>query len=367
MNTDESLTPDLAGLLVATLSTYAGISAAEVERQHREIADGSSCTAETTLTGDASQTILLIEQRLRMAPIDQTTEDLFRPRLQALASAPPPMTTTDAAAWQHLARRLGPRIVTIDRGPIELPHMPAAQHAAWAAVLDLDRAMRAHWCLIGGQMVALWCAEAKTDAIRPTDDADVVLGVWLQRDALKEAATVLDGLGFIEANTFDGYGYRYQRAQATIDLLLPEKVTRQRGAPRTRSGRLGLETPGANQALIRAERVPVRLGERLGHVRRPDLTGALISKAAAAAVDGRDTDRHRDDIVVLGKIALETSAYRSMTRSLRPKDRKRLRIALDAMPEHHRSWRMFADAALVRTALSKLAEPRPNDPELDEF
>ncbi len=97
-----------------------------------------------------------------------------------------------------------------------------------------------------------------------------------------------------------------------MDLLLPEGLERQRNQPRVPGGRPGLPVEGGNQALIRAERLPVRLGDRTGHVLRPSLLGALVSKSAALVADSRDPDRHRDDIALLGQVA-----YQSGMRELR--------------------------------------------------
>ncbi|ACU34350.1 hypothetical protein Amir_0383 [Actinosynnema mirum DSM 43827] len=50
--------------------------------------------------------------------------------------------------------------------------------------------------------------------------------------------------------------------------LLPEEIGRQERPPRSDSGRPGFEIPGGNRALVRSERLPVRLGERVGRARR---------------------------------------------------------------------------------------------------
>jgi hypothetical protein len=163
--------------------------------------------------------------------------------------------------------------------------------------------------------------------------------------------------GFTEDVTGDGYGYRYRRDTASIDLLLPEDFGRQQRIPTTTTGRRGVEMPGGNQALIRSERLPVRLGDRTGMVRRPNLLGALVAKSVASVVDSRDPDRHREDIAVLGQIALAGGEFRAMRRMSRGKDRKRLRDALARMPDPHPAWRQISERQEVRQALIRLAEP----------
>ncbi|MFI9453532.1 hypothetical protein [Amycolatopsis sp. NPDC052450] len=233
--------------------------------------------------------------------------------------------------------------------------MPEPQVIAWHAVLDLDEYLSTPWVLVGGQMVALWCAEGEVAVFRPTEDADVVLDVWVHRGALKYASRLLSERGFTETKTEDGYGYRYQRGKASVDLMIPDHMERQVKQPATTTGRLGFQAAGGNQALIRAERIPVTVRGRNGHVRRPNLLGALVAKAAAAVADTREPDRHRDDIAVLAKIALNASAHRTMRDSCNPKDRRRLRLALDAMPPTHPAWQRITQAELAREALHRLA------------
>lgn len=300
--------------------------------------------------------LLELVRRVQLAPIAFDAKQLVIEALRAQLVTPPQLHQSDLAAWRSLTRDLPADIVQIDRAPIILPSMAAEQEAAWHAILDLEAGLDAHWCLIGGQMVTLLCAEHEHTVHRPTDDGDIVLGVWLRRDALRQASRLLDASGFTEDATHDGYGYRYRRGEATIDLLLPEEINRQQEIPTTATGRRGLEVPGGNQALIRAERVPVQLGERIGYTRRPNLLGALIAKAAASVADNRDADRHRDDIAVLASIALTAGQLRQLRRMTNDKDRRRLRLALKEMPAAHRSWRLIEDPEGVRAALVRLSD-----------
>jgi hypothetical protein len=71
---------------------------------------------------------------------------------------------------------------------------------------------------------------------------------------MKQACRVLDERGFAEDQTYDGYGYRYQRGDASVDLLMPEGISDQNTVPTTTIGRKGLEADGGNQALMRQRR-----------------------------------------------------------------------------------------------------------------
>lgn len=147
-------------------------------------------------------------------------------------------------------------------------------------------------------MTMLHCLENGIAPTRPTDDGDVVVGVWTRRDALTATSRFLRSCGFAEDKTSDGYGYRYRRDEDTvIDVLLPEGLERQHAFPRTTSGRPGFSMEGGRQALARAERVPIIIDDATGQVRRPNLLGSLVVKAHAYVTDSRDVDRHAEDLV----------------------------------------------------------------------
>jgi hypothetical protein len=71
-------------------------------------------------------------------------------------------------------------------------------------------------------MTALQLAEHGISAHRPTDDGDIVVGVWTRRDALRTTTNYLIGTGFTEHSTGDGHGYRFVHGKTTIDVMLPE-------------------------------------------------------------------------------------------------------------------------------------------------
>ena len=247
----------------------------------------------------------------------------------------------------------------VDRSPVVLPPLPAHQQDAWSVLLDLDERSEP-WALVGGQMTLLHCLENGVTGARPTDDGDVVLDVWSQRDAVRSIGRWLqDAQGFELLKTSDGFGYRYTRGDTTLDLLVPEGLDRQRRQPPTTGGaRPALPIEGGNQALLRVERVPVQVGARTGHVRRPNLLGALVLKAAAFVGDSRDAQRHAQDIGFLMEAALVSGSLRSMDAQASAHDRKRLRDALRQLPQDHACWRPRPEPESLYDAAVRLGAPR---------
>ncbi|GAB3909436.1 hypothetical protein GCM10029964_110990 [Kibdelosporangium lantanae] len=302
--------------VLAAIAAYRGEPHAEVVR--RVDAEVAGLPVHPASADETNVVLATVVRRLRLAPIAFEIKASVLSTLAGLGEGDLTVSKGEVAAWNTLIRERPPAIVDVDREPVVLPAMPQAQEAAWEAILDFEVDLVEPWCLVGGQMVAFYCAEYGVSRFRPTADADIVMGLWTERSALTQASRSLCARGFVEDKTFDGYGYRYRRENASVDLLLPEEVSGQRKRPVTTSGRPGVEIPGGNQALMRAERVPVRLGARLGRVRRPNMLGAIVAKSAAALADSRDAERHYDDIALLARIAFDgviTDAWRLWRRT----------------------------------------------------
>lgn len=267
------------------------------------------------------------------------------------------LTRGDLAAWDHLLRMTPERVPTVQREPMTLSAMPEHQQAMWLTLLDFEESDPPPWVLVGGQMTALHLAEHGRTAHRPTDDGDMVVGVWTRRNALRSTANYLTSNGFTERTTSDGYGYRFVRGKTAIDVMIPEGLDRQRRYPTTGSGRPGLSADGGNQALTRAERLPIRVNDQMGYVRRPTLLGAIVAKARAWVVDRRDPERHAQDLIALAEVALRDP--RAILSQTRPDDLRAVRAALHHLPADHRVWRAADDAAATRNLLDRLAQP-PN-------
>jgi hypothetical protein len=112
---------------------------------------------------------------------------------------------------------------------IVLPAMPAEQTASWLGILDLYDRLNEGWTLIGGQLVHLHCAERGEFPVRPTNDADTVIDVRADPTILHTFTKTLEDLGFKSAGiSAEGRQHRWKRADASIDVLLPEGIG---GAP----------------------------------------------------------------------------------------------------------------------------------------
>jgi len=195
---------------------------------------------------------------------------------------------------------------------IVLPAMPPEQTASWHGLLDIHERLDAGWTLIGGQLVHLHCAERGQYPVRPTNDADTVVDVRADPKMLRIFTSSLVELGFTSAGvSAEGLEHRWIRGPATVDVLLPEGIGERARARLGATGSPSLSTKGGTQALARSEAVQVTVDGREGSVLRPNLVGALISKAAAHSnVGDRDPRRHRRDFIVLATL-LTASDFRS--------------------------------------------------------
>jgi hypothetical protein len=213
---------------------------------------------------------------------------------------------------------------------IVLPAMPAEQTASWLGLLDLYERLDTGWTLIGGQLVHLHCAERGESPVRPTNDADTVVDVRADPKMLHKFTEVLVGLGFASAGiSAEGHEHRWTRGAATIDVLLPEGIGERARLRRGVFGSPSLSTGGGTQALARSETVSVTVDGREGSVRRPNLVGSLIAKAAAHGNAGdRNVRRHREDFVALASL-VAASDFREA--GLTKADRGRIRIIVEAI------------------------------------
>jgi hypothetical protein len=190
--------------------------------------------------------------------------------------------------------------------------MPPEQTASWHGLLDIHERLDAGWTLIGGQLVHLHCAERGQFPVRPTNDADTVVDVRADPKMLRIFTSTLVELGFASSGvSAEGLEHRWIRGVATVDVLLPEGIGERSRSRLGASGSPSLSTKGGTQALARSETVQVSVDGREGSVCRPNLVGALISKAAAHSnVGDRDLRRHRRDFIVLATM-ITASDFRS--------------------------------------------------------
>ncbi|MGW6132466.1 hypothetical protein ACWFNE_20765 [Cellulomonas sp. NPDC055163] len=238
-----------------------------------------------------------------------------------------------------------------------LPAMSGSQVSSWHALLDLHEAHPTGWTLVGGQMVHLHCAERGAAPQRPTDDVDTLLDVRAEPHVLLAVTSILHNRGFRPAGeTWTGHQHRWERDGAVVDILIPRHLGERAANRRGVTGGTTIETPGAQQALDRTEARGVSVAGREGAVRRPNLLGALVAKAAAntVALDPR-RGRHLSDFAVLATLLRPDDALASAG----PRDRHYLDGMLAAMAEDRRPWARVdgAEEGLDRLKLALGAAP----------
>jgi hypothetical protein len=210
-----------------------------------------------------------------------------------------------------------------EAGSLVMPAMSDEQTASWHALMDLYERLPNGWTLVGGQLVHVHCAERDHYPPRPTDDADTVVDIRADPDMLESFTQVLLDLGFKPDMSGDGLQHRWRKGAAQIDVLLPDGVGERAAARIGAGGAPTLTTPGGTQALRRTAALAVSVDGRHGWVRRPDLVGALVMKAAAHTAPGDSgKGRHRMDFVTL---TILISRRDFPEAGLSNKDRKRLR------------------------------------------
>lgn len=213
---------------------------------------------------------------------------------------------------------------------IVLPAMPPEQTASWLGLLDLHERLAEGWTLIGGQLVHVHCAERGQFPVRPTNDADTVIDVRADPTMLATFTRTLTDLGSESAGiSAEGLQHRWVRAEASIDVLLPDGIGERASLRQGVTGSPTLPTAGGTQALQRSEIIRVTVAGREGSVPRPNLVGALVGKAAALSNAGDPgVGRHRRDFAILAGL-LTARDFRGQ--DLTKKDRQRLRAMVVAV------------------------------------
>lgn len=169
-----------------------------------------------------------------------------------------------------------------------LPAMTPRQEASWRGLIAVSKRVAGGWCLVGGQMVQLWCWERGSEPVRPTDDGDAILDIRANPDIMRVFTQALVDSGFEpDGEDWHGHQHRWVDGAGQIDILLPEGI-----GPRARRvgvrGGTTLETPGAQNVLYRAEPLEVSLDHRSHCAASP---AAQVSWSAGST--GRSSGRIR--------------------------------------------------------------------------
>jgi hypothetical protein len=314
--------------------------------------------------GDGSAAAISLANLIRQAPLYSDT----RQRLSDRSTAPGPSCSPIVRmTWSPLRhtyaeRPYGSRSWRQSRW---LPPLEDELAAAYRVLLLLDAQVSEPWTLIGGLMVFTLCAEYGSPFTRPTGDADIAVGVFTHRRGLGRVTSLLRAAGFDDV-TPPAVGrsrqlsYRRAREGVSFDIGVPPKANGQRTVATSVTGRAAVELPATQQALRRTQRLAVRINEDAGYVRRPDLLGAVVIKAAAAGTDTREPERHREDLVSLADTLAHSGEHLSFAAQLRPQDRARLRMALGRITR--KEWRGARDPEAAEAALRYLLGSDTDNP-----
>jgi hypothetical protein len=247
---------------------------------------------------------------------------------------------------------------------------PAAEQG-WGTLFDLGEVDSNSWLLIGGQMMYLLATEGGAALPRPTDDVDVVVDVRARPGGTEWLAGWLGQQGFdLDGISTDGIGHRFARqaspgpGRVVFDVLALEGLGERTRVFTKRPART-VQTPGSQQAFARSELVEVTVSgvlggpERSGTVRRPNMLGALVIKAAATTIPVRSNPmRDWQDAALLLSLLQDPVAASA---ECGPKDRKRLRMLLPLLDRDHHGWAPLDTSAYRAgsTALEFLLDERP--------
>lgn len=250
-----------------------------------------------------------------------------------------------------------------DRPSIEVAAPAGGWGAPWPNVAEIEAVLpHDKWTLVGGLMAQLHGIHAGMDAVRPTNDVDIVLHVETTRGIASETARALESLGYELAPSIDernNTAHRFKRGQSTVDVLtsgpdVVDVLVADHAAPRMVEklrGRTMVAIEGGTQALRRTinARLQITTGPTTT-VSVPSPFGALILKAAAYQTDSRDRERHLQDAALL--LAVIEDPYFER-RQFAGSDRSRLQTLARALPDSAAEWRTLqADArANGQTAL----------------
>jgi hypothetical protein len=227
----------------------------------------------------------------------------------------------------------------------------------WNVLLDVSERVGTAWSLIGGQMVLLHGLEHGRTPPAASVDLDVLADVLSDQQSLRRLVAALGELGFVPAGMSPQGNllHRYQRdtAEGTlkVDVLAPDNMGPRADLTTTPPGRT-LEVPGGRQAAQRTESIPVRLGERIGTIRRPSLLGAIVAKSAALSIKLTPPDRHYRDLAFLLSLPMNPLELRDQ---LEKSDRKKLALAEALHDLQHPAWRALREDTAMADGQSAYA------------
>ncbi|GGE78491.1 MULTISPECIES: hypothetical protein [Nesterenkonia] len=246
-----------------------------------------------------------------------------------------------------------------------LPATTSKQEKSWGVVFDLQKRHPEGWTLIGGQMVHLHCAERGVFPTRSTDDADAVLDVRSRPNIHFELTTVLKEFGMrIDRTSRNERQHRWINDEgAQVDVLIPTNLGDHASGKKGAGGSPTIQSPGGQQAINRSEVVEMTVGSRTGFVPRPNMLGALVSKAAAytSTVDDR-RERHIEDFAALASVMRRSDRVHEASSN----DRRYLAKMLAGMAKRSALWGHVEGAEegvdMIRSILENSTPPSRKKP-----
>lgn len=184
------------------------------------------------------------------------------------------------------------------------------------------------------------------------------MNIRTNRDSLRQVSAYLRDEGFEEAGRSpENIGHRWIRSGVQIDLLIPEGLGERSSSVTTVTGARTVQVPGGSQEIDRAQVISVQLPDRIGHVIRPSLLGALVGKAAALEISSDPRrERHLTDFASLARLILDPLGMRSLVRK---KDRKRVSRMVWSIDQAPHIWGDDTSGLAARgTAVATFDLPR---------
>lgn len=341
--------------LVDAVTSLAQVSRAVVERD----------LANAGAQAGGDNALALFTNLVRQAPASDSERERLLGLLRDSQFMDGTVTPAEIDAASRLLRECAPRVPEAE-SLVNMPPLDPNLAGAVESVMALERAVPEPWALVGGLMVMLHCVEHEVPFSRATSDADIALGVFTHRGALRRVSGVLRDMNFVDTTprplaSDDLLSYRWEQGVIKVDLMVPERVNEQTRVPTTVTHRPAIELPAIQQALARTQRLHVRLADgAVGVLRRPDLLGALTMKAVAAVTDRRNPGRHVVDLVALSDALASSGGHVRYARVLRPKDVARLRKVYALLTDEH--WRRAADPEAAREALGFISTAKGKEP-----
>lgn len=256
----------------------------------------------------------------------------------------------------------------------------------WPNVAELASVLPTHqWTLIGGLMTQLHAIHHGVDAVRPTNDVDIVLHIETIRGMPNATADALEKIGYTIKENIDlrnNAAHRFTRGTTHIDVVTSDAaadptddgagakgpaptdvvdvVVADHPAPSVEEqmrSRDMVKIEGGTQALRRTANYLLGIvpGE-IVTISVPRPFGATILKTAAYKTDTRDRDRHLQDAAVLLACIEDPEAERE---GFIGNDRSRLLTLERELVDEHVAWRLMpeADARRGQAVLRLLVAP----------